>query len=177
VVRELGIDDVRLIALIDRSEHVDVEYCVTDGVLTERPVTVADVPRWDVDGNGPFSVAHQIEFCSAAVRNGALLFGAFDDNELKGLAAVDPWFEPGMAWLAYLHVTRPARRRGAATALWAEAARRGRAAGAERMYVSATPTGSAVGFYRRQGCQLANPAHPDLYAKEPDDIHLICALT
>ena len=176
-VRALGPEDVQLITLIDRSEHVDVEYCVTDGVLTQRPVTIVDVPRWDVEGNGPFSVAHQIEFCSTVVRNGALLFGAFEGDELMGLAAVDPLFEPGMAWLAYLHVSRPARRRGAATALWNESARRGRDAGADRMYVSATPTGSAVGFYLRQGSQLARPPHSDLYAKEPDDIHLICPLT
>ncbi|HEX4820311.1 MAG TPA: hypothetical protein VFV00_08900, partial [Acidimicrobiales bacterium] len=77
-IRPLGVDDVDLIRLIDRSEHVDVEYCVTDGILTQRPVTVADVPRWDTEGNGPFSVAHQIEFCATVVRSGAQLLGAFD---------------------------------------------------------------------------------------------------
>ena len=45
---------------------------------------------------------------------------------------------------------------------------------ARSIYVSATPTGSPVGFYLRQGCLLANPAHPVLIAKEPDDIHLLC---
>jgi hypothetical protein len=33
-----------------------------------------------------------------------------------------------------------------------------------------------VGFYLRQGCRLADPVHPDLWAKEPDDIHLVCPL-
>jgi len=50
------------------------------------------------------------------------------------------------------------------------------AAGAESMYVSAVPTGSAVEFYLSRGCELANPVHPALYAEEPDDIHLVCSL-
>jgi hypothetical protein len=44
VVRGLAPDDVDLVALVDRSEHVDVEYEVVDGELTERPVTVTDIP-------------------------------------------------------------------------------------------------------------------------------------
>ena len=175
-IRQLGVDDVGRVGLIDRSEHVDVEYCVVDGVLQRRPVTIADVPPWDVDGDGPHSVAGHIAFCEPIVRGGAALLGAFDGEVQMGLAIVDPAFEPGTAWLAFLHVSRPSRRLGAATALWDEAARRARDAGAQRMYVSATPTGSAVGFYLRQGCQLADPPHPSLYAKEPDDIHLVCTL-
>jgi GNAT superfamily N-acetyltransferase len=175
-VRQLGGEDVRLVASIDRSEHVDVEYCVVDGELRERPVTIADVPPWELDGTGPFSVADKIEFCTNALRDGGVLLAAFDDDELLGIAVVDPTFEPPMAWLAFLHVSRPARRRGAATALWNTAADLARTAGANSLYVSATPTGSAVGFYLRQGCRLADPVHPVLGANEPDDIHLICAV-
>ena len=62
-------------------------------------------------------------------------------------------------------------------ALWAAAEDAARAAGATAMYVSATPTGPAVGLYLRQGCRLADPVHPALYANEPDDIHLLKQLT
>jgi hypothetical protein len=51
-----------------------------------------------------------------------------------------------------------------------------RAASATRLYVSATPTGSAVNFYLRQGCVLADPPHPALFELEPEDIHLILPL-
>jgi len=44
------------------------------------------------------------------------------------------------------------------------------------MYVSATPTGSAVGFYLSRGCELADPPHAELFALEPEDIHLVCEL-
>jgi GNAT superfamily N-acetyltransferase len=175
-VHRLGLDDVRLVASIDRSEHVEVEYHVIAGRLRQRPVTMVDVPPWDTEGDGPYSVAHQIQLCTNLVRNGAILLGAFERDQVLGLAVVDPFFEPLMGWLAFLHVTAPARRRGAATALWDAAAGLARASGAQTLYVSATPTGSAVGFYLRQGCQLADPAHPALWVEEPEDIHLVCPL-
>jgi len=44
------------------------------------------------------------------------------------------------------------------------------AASATRMYVSATPTDSAVNFYSRPGCVLAGPPHQALFDREPEDI-------
>jgi len=110
------------------------------------------------------------------VERGAVLLGAFIDDELVGAAIVDPTFEPGLAWLAFLHVSRPQRRQRVASRLWESAVERARRAGAATLYVSATPTGSAVGFYLQQGCTLARPPHPNLYAMEPDDIHLVLSL-
>ena len=175
-VRRLGVDDVGLIAGIDRSEHVEVMYTVAQGRLTERPVSMTDVPPWDPVGTGPYSVADKVAFCQPLVAGGAVLLGAFDGERLLGLAVVDGSFEPPMAWLAFLHVSRPHRRRGVASALWGAAVEVAVTAGADSVYVSATPTGSAVGFYLSRGCELADPVHPALYAHEPEDIHLLCRL-
>ena len=176
-VRQLPPSDVALVAAIDRSEHVEVEYRVKDGHLVEAPVTVADIPAWDPDGSGEHSVASHIVVAASAIECGADLFGAFDEaGQLMGLATVHARFEPGLAWLATLHVSRPHRRRGAATALWAASVDLALKAGAHALYVSATPTGSAVGFYLGRGCQLADRVHPLLFAQEPHDIHLVCPL-
>lgn len=175
-VRKLGIDDVGLIARIDRSEHVDIEYGVVDGRLIERPVSMSEIPAWDPVGTGPYSVAAKVAFCTPLLAGGATLLGAFEGDSVLGLAVVDCSFEPALAWLAFLHVSRSDRRRGVASALWGAAVAAATAAGAESMYVSATPTGSAVGFYLSSGCRLADPVHAALYAREPDDIHLVCSL-
>jgi ribosomal protein S18 acetylase RimI-like enzyme len=166
-----------MIAELDRSEDVDVEYTVIDGRLEERPVSVAEIPPWDREGFGEHSVAARIARCADLLADGAVLIGAFDADVLMGLTIVHPSFEPGLGWLAFLHVSRPHRRHGAARELWRAAAGLARQAGARSLYVSATPTGSAVGFYLGQGCRLAEPAHPTLFAEEPDDIHLVCTLT
>lgn len=176
-VRRLEPNDVALVASIDRSEHVEVQYRVEDGHLVEAPVLMADLPTWDPDGSGEYSVASHMAFYASVVADGAALFGAFDDDgELMGLASVHPTFEPGLAWLATLHVSRAHRRRGAASALWDASVALALEAGARSLYVSATPTGSAVGFYLSRGCRLADPVHPELFGHEPKDVHLVCPL-
>jgi len=175
-VRRLAADGLALVAAIDRSEHVDVEYAVVDGRLEERPVTFSEIATWDPVGTGPHSVAAELAFCEPLVAGGAVLLGAFDADEVLGLAIVDAQFEPRLAWLAFLYVSRPHRRRGVASALWDAAVDLAVSAGVESLYVSAVPTGSAVGFYLGRGCRLADPVHPDLHAHEPDDVHLLCTL-
>lgn len=176
-VRRLPASEVAVVAAIDRSETVVVRYEVRDGQLVECPVTAATIPDWDRVGDGENSAASKIRFCEGHLAAGAVLFGAFTDaDELAGTVIVDPDFAPPMAWLVWLHVSRPHRRQGAGRALWSEAVAVARDAGATSMYVSATPTGSAVGFYRSQGATLADPVHPALFAEEPEDIHLVAPL-
>src|SRR5690349_13896908 len=118
-IRRLEATDVALVAKIDRSEHVEVQYRVEGNRLVEAPVRMADIPPWEPEGSGDNSVASHMAFYASVVAGGASLFGAFDDEgEVMGLASVQPTFEPGLAWLATLHVSRDHRRRGAATALW-----------------------------------------------------------
>jgi hypothetical protein len=47
-----GVSRVALVASIDRSEHVEVQYRIEDGRLVEAPVFMADIPTWDPDGSG-----------------------------------------------------------------------------------------------------------------------------
>jgi len=170
-VTRLDVTDLRLIGAIDRSETIGGQYVMTDGVLVSRPVT-ADIPSWETSGDGPHSVAARIAFCEPLIAGGAAFAGVLDGPEPAGLMVVDGSFEPPMAWLAFLHVNRPYRRQGVASALWDAAIEVAVAAGADEMYVSATPTDSAVGFYLSRGCGVADPVHPDLHALEPDDVHL-----
>jgi len=176
-VSRLQAEDVSLVATIDRSEHVEVEYCVIDGELQQIPAAITEIAAWDPTGSGPHSVTAKIAFCESVVARGGILLGAFDEERTAGLAIVHPAFEPQLAWLAFLHVSRPYRRQGAAQALWNAATDIAVANGAASIYVSATPTGSAIGFYLRQGCRLARPVHPDLFAAEPEDIHLVRSLS
>ena len=168
-------EDVSRVASIDRSEHVDVHYRVIRGELQKFPAAITDVPPWDSNGSSAHSVAAHMASCSSVVARGGILLGALDAEHTAGLAIVQPLFEPPLAWMAFLHVSRQYRRRGVAQALWGNAVDIAMADGADSMYVSANPTEAAVGFYLRQGCRLANPVHPDLFAAEPEDIHLVRA--
>jgi ribosomal protein S18 acetylase RimI-like enzyme len=48
--------------------------------------------------------------------------------------------------------------------------------GARKVYVSSTPSRSAVEFYRSFGFRIAREPIPELYALEPDDIHMVLDL-
>ena len=174
-IRPVGLDDLRtVVGAIDRSEHVDGEYAVVEGRLVERPVTMSDIPPLDLLGDGAHSVAAKVRFCASVVEGHAgVVLGAFDRERVAGVAVVAPSFNPPLAWFAYLDVNRADRRRGVASALWDAAAHLARESGARQLYVSATPTASAVGFYLSRGCCLADPVHPELYEHEPDDVHLV----
>ena len=171
-IRTLPPERIDLLAEIDRSEHIEALYEATAGVLTRRRVAI-EVPSWDTNGAGPHSVAGLVAEVQPVLERGAVLLGAFSGEDLAGIAVVEEGFEGTMAWLTLLHVSHPYRRRGVASALWDESIARARLAGSRSMYVSATPSASAVGFYLSRGCEVLAEPLPDLFAKEPEDIHLI----
>src|SRR3954452_1100045 len=117
-VRALSIDDVAVVATIDRSEHVDYQFEVVAGTLERRPPVRSDVPAWATVGTGPHTLAHMVEFCRERIVAGGRLLGAYDDDVFLGAAVVEPRYDGALARLAFLHVSCPHRRRGAASALW-----------------------------------------------------------
>ena len=75
-----------------------------------------------------------------------------------------------------LHVSRDYRRRGIAAQLIQELIRLAQENGARRLYVSATPSESAVGFYMSEGFVPTKHVNKELFDLEPEDIHMMRAL-
>ena len=78
--------------------------------------------------------------------------------------------------LVLLHVDRRYRDQGLGRQLFVRAEAGARARGAPGLYVSATPSRHTVSFYHGCGCRVLAEPDPELFAVEPEDIHLICAL-
>jgi ribosomal protein S18 acetylase RimI-like enzyme len=163
------------IAEIDRSEHVTALYAYRRGALEGRPAD-EKVPTWDATGAGEHSVGALVAAFGPILERGGTLIGAFDGEALAGVAIYRPNLDEKLANLALLHVSRSQRRRGIATRLTEEVARLARADGARHLYVSATPTGSAVGFYRSQSFAPTDTPNAELFALEPEDIHMTSEL-
>jgi len=171
-IRQMDPSEVGRIAEIDRSEHVTTGYVYEDGRLRAERVDWR-VPRWPVDG-GSFSVRAHIERLTPVLDDGGVMLGAFDEGDrLAGFAVLRYRLAERMAQLDALFVSRAYRRQGIATRLTSRVARLARADGATALYVSATPSESAVGFYTSQGFRLAEEVNQGLYALEPEDIHMI----
>ena len=167
VLRQLGIDELDRMSEIDVSESGDVLYRVVDGTLVataqhhERPHLTADDWKYDV------------EWWKSMLRAGGTAIGAFDGDALVGLIVLRYHLTPGVAQLAALYVGRTYRRQGIANRLTQEVIRLAKEHGAHTLYVSATPSESAVGFYLSQGFTVAEHVNPELFALEPKDIHMI----
>lgn len=165
-------DEVGRIRNIDRSEQIRTGYEYIGGEL--RQITVNwDTPAWLPDGDGIHTVAVQIRFCRDHLQRGGRMYGAFDGEKLVGVGIIQPEIRDGISQLAYLHVSNHYRRKGIGRRIAEELTHEAQRGGARQMYVSATPTASAVGFYLSCGFEPADKPIPELFELEPEDIHMI----
>lgn len=169
--RWIAADDLEHLRDIDRSEHITTGYAMKDDVLTSRSVDW-HVQGWRDDG-GAHSFGHMIGFCREHLTKGALALGCFTPvGRMVGIGVMRPEVEPGVAQLAFLHVSRAYRRAGVATELLGRLTAWARRTGARELYVSATSSGSAVSFYQRAGFHVTDEPIDELFALEPEDIHM-----
>jgi ribosomal protein S18 acetylase RimI-like enzyme len=150
-IEELRPSELGRIREIDRSESVRFKYVYDRGEL--RPVEINhQIPTW--------TEAMIVEAEEMLAPKLAVLGGEFTGAGANQLQ------------MAFLYVSNGYRRRGIAGALLDDLCLRARQRGAEQLYISATETESALGFYLGYGCRLADAVNPALYALEPTDIHL-----
>jgi predicted N-acetyltransferase YhbS len=133
----------------------------------------------DVRGWPPGEAEKYTPILRACFDGGGWLHGLFEGEALIGAAVLAPrWLGRArdQLQLEFLHVARSHRGRGLGKRLFELARAEARARGAKRLYVSATPSQHTIDFYRRAGCELARELDPELYALEPEDVHLECAV-
>jgi ribosomal protein S18 acetylase RimI-like enzyme len=169
--RTVSETELAKIAEIDRREQIRVGYELIDGKLISSDVNW-DVSSFSPEGIGEHTVSRQIEFCLQHIQSGARVIGAFSGEKLLRIVVLTPEVRPRLAQIAYLLVGHEYRRMGIGTDLINMAESHARTTGAEQLYVSATPSESAVGLYTRMGFEPVEDPLPELYELEPDDIHM-----
>jgi len=172
VYRRLGNAEIRRVGEIDRTERIDT-LCVQHGAeLEERVGGDWSARPWVTDGDGEHSVAYQIAECERHLSAGGIALGAFADERLVGIGIVRPHIRPGVAQLAYLHVSNGHRGRGVGGRLCDELEQLADERGDTEMVVSATPSLNTVRFYRRRGFKPMSEPLSELYELEPEDVHM-----
>ncbi|MEZ4870499.1 MAG: GNAT family N-acetyltransferase [Caldilineaceae bacterium] len=97
-------------------------------------------------------------------------------ESLVGLASLCYRKTATVAQVVSIHVSRPYRRQGIGTLLMQAMIRLARVDGATQLYVWATNTPSAIGFYLNHGFHPIAPGHEFYLAEAIDDIPLIMNL-
>jgi GNAT superfamily N-acetyltransferase len=172
VIERLPRDGLLRFREIDRSEEVVTHYRQVGKELVSKPVSDS-VPNFFAEGEH-HSIPEIVRTWQPVVDAGGALLGAFD-GELAGIALLGGEVAARVWQVALLYVSRPYRGRGVAGALLDEMEQLARDGNARALYVSSVPSDSAVGFYLSRGFRPTKPL-PELYAKEPDDIHMLLPL-
>ncbi len=166
-IRPLSPGELHRVAEIDVSERGTIVYRQIG--RTAEPVS----ETWSRPPKSPATWNHHIAGWRPILAEGGAAIGAFAGARLVGIAVLRPRLSARIAQLDALFVDKDHRRRHVARRLVEEVARLARDRGATALYVSATPSESAIGFYRSQGFTPTNQVNAALYALEPDDIHMI----
>jgi GNAT superfamily N-acetyltransferase len=166
-IREMAIEELGRVVEVDVSERGEIVYYYDRGGIKAQP------EKWQRPPRSGEEWQTLIDRWRGYLEQGGAFLGAFDGEILAGIAVLRYNLTPTQAELAGLFVSKAYRRLGIAALLNDQVVRLARESGAEALYVSATPSRSAVGFYRSQGFEIAEQVHPDLFALEPEDIHMV----
>ena len=169
--RKLLRDEIEQVWTIDRSEVIDSIYHLRNGalVLTPEHHNVGGWPAGEAEKYTPILLE--------CFDRGGWFYGEFDRATLVGVVALDNkriGKHRDQLQLEFLHVSSAYRNRGMGAKLFRLARATARERGAARLYISATPSENTVNFYLRLGCKITCEPDPELFEREPEDIHLEC---
>jgi GNAT superfamily N-acetyltransferase len=173
VYSDLHAHEAQLLGAIDRSEHIDGIYRVRNGSLTLDDACF-DAPPWS-----GAELAGYVARLQALIESGGRGFAAWDERGLVGIGSLDVSGVGGdrtIMRLDMLHVSAEYRGRRIGRSLTEMAANLARSLGARVLYISATPTRRTVEVYLHMGARLLEAPDPELFAREPEDIHLALSL-
>ena len=167
--RALERHEIENIWTIDRRELVEHIYYHEVGKLIKRP------EHYDIQGWPPGEPENTTPRLLDCYDRGGTFTGAFEGDELIAAFILESKFigqGKDQLQLKFLHVSRDHRQRGLGRMLFERSVARVRELGARRLYISATPSENTVEFYLHLGCIVTDEVDEELYALEPEDIHL-----
>ncbi|MHA2246641.1 MAG: GNAT family N-acetyltransferase [Candidatus Hodarchaeales archaeon] len=162
-------DEIKRVAEIDRSEVIEyIYYFHKSGLKLEKEF-------WNVEKWNSEQKLHHISSLQDIYDRGGTIFEAFYGSKIIGVIALDNEFigrNKNQLNLAGLWVSKQYRKMGVGKALVELVKNKAREIGAEKLYVSTTPSQNTVKFYMNRGFRLAKEINKKLFEMEPEDIHM-----
>ncbi|WP_231638528.1 GNAT family N-acetyltransferase [Paenibacillus sp. JCM 10914] len=169
-MQRMHVDHVQQLSEIDRSEYIEFIYIMKNGHL-ERVDQNHECPNWDSDLLAELQQRYVDE-----LKQGGVAVGAYDGERLVGFGVLSSkrrGVEQNRVQVDLMYVTRHYRKQGIGTRIMDQLAQEAKAWGAKYLYISSTETQSAVSFYQKNGGSITTDVDPELFEKEPMDIHMI----
>jgi GNAT superfamily N-acetyltransferase len=169
--RRLGRTELSHVIEIDRRERIDLLYAQHGTRLVARHGNWSASAR-DPVGHGEHSVEAQVHALQHYVDDGGIALGVLSGGRLVGTGVVVPHLRPGIAPLAFLHVSAPLRATGIGSRLSEQLEKIARTVGDNHMVVSATPSENTVRFYLGRGFEPMAQPLAELFELESEDVHM-----
>jgi predicted N-acetyltransferase YhbS len=171
--RDLSRDEIEQVWQIDRSEIIEnIYYAEKDGLVLKPE-------QYNMTGWPPGEAEIYTPLLLDCFDRGGWFHGVFDDGKLVGVVVLENKFIgrcKDLLQLKFLHVSSGYRGQGLGLRLFDLARARARGQGAKGLYISATPSENTINFYLRRGSLVTKEPDAELFALEPEDIHLECAI-
>ncbi len=169
-IRRMRPEDADRLAEIDRSEVIEAICTIENGqeFWTEAG---HECPTWDEQELTQLQDRFRHE-----LQAGGAAYGAYDGERIAGFGVLGHrrlGEQQDMLAVDLMYVSRSYRRQGIGTRLMNVLSEEAASRGAKSLYISSTETASAVNFYRSFGSLDADEPDPELFAREPLDIHMI----
>lgn len=169
IYKDLLSAELHRIAEIDRAEKILEIYYLQNGQLHLKAdrQTVTHFDEEELD--------EIIKRQHKLIGTGGRVIGAFNQNTLVGVASIDGvkrGVRHNYLKMDILYVSKSTRGQKVGQNLLEQCKTIAKSFGAEKLYISATPTKGTVDFYLKNGAVITNEIDQELYALEPDDIHL-----
>jgi len=161
-IKALSIQECELLKSIDRSDKVRAAWQINnDGVRS------LDFTYLDIEGYG-FYVTTCIEILRNVIAQGGIVFGAFEDSNIVGIASVLPTPDgiEDFSVLVSIDVSQKYRRKGIGRILLDKCAEHSKSAKCSTLLVAANPYESTVKFLKSYGfLYTQNPHNKSLIQK------------
>ena len=145
---------------------------VTDGLRREGYKWVIKSDPF-IDDWSEEDYAFLVTCLKNTLSSGGFVYGAFEQNVLKGFVSVEPkLMAGGYLDLSSIHVSEDMRGQGIGKALFRAAADWAKAHGAKRLYISSHSAAESQAFYKAMGCVDAEICNKEHSEAEPFDRQL-----
>ena len=168
--RQLDQDQIKFIKRIDRAETVDKVYHLREGQLVLEDEHFEISNDWWQSEEVVKSIRPRVE---KIAEEGGYILGAFDERRIVGICALDSrFYRKNRLNVDIMFVNRRYRGKGIGTHLMKMLKEEAINREAKHLYVSATPSENTVNFYMGLKFKVAKKPEPELFEREPEDIHL-----
>jgi ribosomal protein S18 acetylase RimI-like enzyme len=170
IMKRLALGDCRPGMLSKFNRYQDVKRCWRKENGAWALKDIAFIEQWDNK-----SKSEVISSFISCIEGGGSIIAIYMDDNLIAFSQIESKLfgsKSEYVNLASMQVSYEFRRQGLGKSLFEESCMEAKRMGAKKLYISAHSSEETQAYYRAMGCREATEINPELFEKEPFDVHM-----